>query len=46
MGAFSNHKLYSDYVKNKIINEDNEFIYFNVDKFVKIVKKRMKENDL
>lgn len=44
MGAFSNHKLYSDYVKNKIINEDNEFVYFNVDKFVKIIKKRMEEN--
>ena len=44
MSAFSNHKYYSDYVENVKKHEDNEFIYFNVNRFVETVKKRLEEN--
>ena len=47
MSKLSGHRTYSDVIKNKIkIIEQNEYIFFEEDAFVKCVIKHMKQNNI
>ena len=45
MCAWSSHKFYSDNVKNKIDNKDNEYVTFDTEDFAAVVSKRLKESN-
>ena len=47
MSKLSGHITYSDVIRNKIkIIEQNEYIFFEEDAFVKCVMKHMKQNNM